>query len=198
MSLRVSYTFIAPFYDFLIKRALAQTRANSLAPLKAMTTGDVLIDGIGTGLDLPYLPRQHHYYGLDITHAMLWRCQNKLRDKNVYLVEADSMSLPFPDHSFDAVVLHLITAVVPRPLACLKEAARVLKHGGKIYMVDKFLRPAQWAPLRRLLSPLLGKLATRLDVVLEDLLAEITDLKVESDQPALAGGWFRQIRLHKI
>lgn len=198
MSLRVSYTFIAPFYDFVIKRALARARANSLAPLKTMTMGEVLIDGIGTGLDLPYLPPQHQYYGLDITHAMLRRCQNRLGDKQVYLVEADSMSLPFPDHSFDAVVLHLITAVVPRPLACLKEAARVLKRGGKIYMVDKFLRPAQWAPLRRLLSPLLGKLATRLDVVLEDLLIEITDLKVESDQPALAGGWFRQIRLYKV
>lgn len=198
MSLRVSYTFIAPFYDFVIKRALAGARANSLAPLKTMTMGEVLLDGIGTGLDLPYLPQQHHYCGLDITHAMLRRCQNRLGDKQVYLVEADSMRLPFPDHSFDAVVLHLITAVVPRPLACLKEAARVLKRGGKIYMVDKFLRPAQWAPMRRLLSPLLGKLATRLDVVLEDLLMEITDLKVESDQPALAGGWFRQIRLYKV
>jgi hypothetical protein len=36
-----------------------------------------------------------------------------------------------------------------------------------------------------------------LDVVFEEVLASIPQLKVEADMPVLAGGWFRSIRLVK-
>ncbi|MCP2821209.1 methyltransferase domain-containing protein, partial [Salmonella enterica subsp. enterica serovar Typhimurium] len=74
------------------------------------------------------------------------------------------------DAQFDCVVLHLIVAVVPDGAACLREAARVLRPGGAALVLDKFLRRGHPAPLRRLLSPLAGRIATRLDVVLEDAL----------------------------
>ncbi|MGH8662741.1 MAG: hypothetical protein ACREUX_00620, partial [Burkholderiales bacterium] len=60
-----------------------------------------------------------------------------------------------------------------------------------------FLAPSRPAPLRRLMSPLAGRIATRLDVVFEDVLARVPELRVASDQPALAGGWFRRIELRK-
>jgi len=41
------------------------------------------------------------------------------------------------------------------------------------------------------------RLATRLDVVFEDVLAEVPDLQVVSDTALLAGGWFRGIVLRK-
>jgi ubiquinone/menaquinone biosynthesis C-methylase UbiE len=105
--------------------------------------------------------------------------------------------LPFADASFDAVVLHLILAVVPDPRACLAEAARVLRPGGTILLLDKFLRAGQRAPLRRIANPLVRRLATRLDVVFEDVLREVKGLTVVDDQAALAGGWFRRIRLQR-
>jgi hypothetical protein len=37
--------------------------------------------------------------------------------------------------------------------------------------------------------------ATRLDVVFEEALAAAPALAVESDEPVLAGGWFRSIAL---
>jgi hypothetical protein len=40
--------------------------------------------------------------------------------------------------------------------------------------------------------------ATRLDVVFEDLLAQVAELAVACDEPALAGGWFRRIRLTRM
>jgi ubiquinone/menaquinone biosynthesis C-methylase UbiE len=116
----------------------------------------------------------------------------------IRLVAGDVMRLPFADASFDHAVLHLILAVVPEPLACLRETARVVRRGGVVLVLDKFLRPGQRAWLRRALTPIAGAVATRLDVVFEDLLGGVGGFVVESDQPALAGGWFRRIRLRRV
>jgi ubiquinone/menaquinone biosynthesis C-methylase UbiE len=94
-------------------------------------------------------------------------------------------------------VLHLIVAVLPHPDRCLAEAARVLKPGGRIFIFDKFLRPGERAWVRRSLSLIVAKLATRLDVVFEDVLSNTPNLSVVSDEPVLAGGWFRLIELMK-
>jgi ubiquinone/menaquinone biosynthesis C-methylase UbiE len=113
-------------------------------------------------------------------------------------VQGDAQNLPFADSSFDHAILHLILAVVPDPAACLAETARVLTPGGSVLIFDKFLLPAQRAPLRRLINPLLRRVATRLDVVFEEVLAGTPDLTLESKQPALASGWFRLIRLKRV
>jgi phosphatidylethanolamine/phosphatidyl-N-methylethanolamine N-methyltransferase len=86
---------------------------------------------------------------------------------------------------------------VPDPARCLAEIARVLRPGGEALVFDKFLRHGQRAPLRRLANPFVSRIATRLDVVFEPLLDAALGLKIEHDQPALAGGWFRMIRLRK-
>lgn len=195
MSLKTSYKFIAPFYDLLLDKPLARARANSLAPLGVQNPAKVLINGIGTGLDIPYLSAQHAYYGIDLTRAMLDGSKARMANQPVALVEGNSLSLPFADGSFDVAVLHLIVAVVPAPLICLQETARVLKPGGQVLLIDKFLRRGELAPIRRLLTPLVARIATRLDVVLEDLLEQVPELTIESDVPVMAKGWFRQIRL---
>jgi ubiquinone/menaquinone biosynthesis C-methylase UbiE len=155
----------------------------------------VLIPGIGTGLDVPHLPRGPWYVGLDFTRAMLARVPRGNAD--IALVRGDALRLPFRNASFDAVVLHLIVAVVPDPRQCLAEAARVAKPGAQLLLLDKFLRPGERAPVRRALNAVTRRVATRLDVVLEPLLAQVGGLEVESDMPALAGGWFRSVVLRK-
>ena len=72
-----------------------------------------------------------------------------------------------------------------------------MRPGGEALVFDKFLRHGQPALLRRLANPLMRRVATRLDVVFEPLLSATPALQVEDDQPALAGGWFRRIRLRK-
>lgn len=197
MSLKHSYTLIAPFYDAAIARATQAARARSLAALPT-EPGHVLLAGVGTGLDLPHLPLQHRYVGLDLTHAMLRRALPRAGKVEFAPVQGDAQCLPFADASFDSAVLHLILAVVPEPADCFAEIARVVKPGGQVIVFDKFLRRGQPALMRRLINPLVRRVATRLDVVFEDLLVAAPDLALEHDQPALVGGWFRLIRLRKL
>ena len=196
MGLRQSYTLFAPAYDLLLRRVSAPARRRSLALLPRDGRQRVLLTGVGTGLDAPYLPQNNEYVGIDITRAMLSRVPPS-PSVAIALVQGDSMRLPFADACFDFVVLHLIVAVVPEPALCLAEAARVLRRGGTMLVLDKFLRRGQMAPLRRALNPLSRAIATRMDVVWEDLLRAVPQIAVQSDEPVLARGWFRLIRAAK-
>lgn len=197
MSLKTSYTLLAPFYDVILARASAQSRKLSLQHLPPEGPLDILVNGIGTGLDLPFLPPAHRYTGLDLTPAMLKQAAARRAHLHLSLVQGNSLALPFADESFDHAVLHLIMAVVPDPRQCLRETARVLRPGGTVLILDKFLRPGQRAWLRRSLTPLVAQLATRLDVVFEEVLAGVPQLALISDVPVSVRGWFRAIRLVK-
>lgn len=197
MSLKTSYRFIAPFYDFFLQGATANARKRSLARLSNNDTLKILVNGVGTGLDFPFLPPHHQYTALDLTREMLARSVNQVANLDMAHAQGDSMSLPFANESFDVVVLHLILAVVPQPERCLAEATRVLKPGGRILVFDKFLQRGQRAWLRRTLNIFISRIATRLDVVFADVLATTPELCLISDEPALANGWFRLIELQK-
>ncbi len=196
MSLKHSYTLAAPFYDAFLTAATRGARKRSLSVLADGPPRNVLLLGVGTGLDLPHLPAQHKYVGLDLTAAMLKRARPRAADLHFAPLRGDVQRLPFPAASFDVAVLHLILAVVPAPTLCLAEAVRVLRPGGQLLIFDKFLRPGE-AGWKRMLNPLTRHVATRLDVVFEDLLEGVGDVKVTTNEAALASGWFRLIRLEK-
>lgn len=197
-NLKLSYTLLSPFYDLVAGPAFAAARRASLAALPREGGALVLVNGVGSGLDLPLLPPGHRYVGLDLTRAMLERARRRAADVAFLPVQGDSLALPFRAASFDHAVLHLILAVVPDAARALAETARVVRAGGSILVLDKFLRRGRGAPLRRALSPLAARVATRLDVIFEDALERVPGLRVTADEPAAAGGWFRRIRLERV
>lgn len=199
MALKHSYTLLAPIYDAIVSGPLDSYRIKSLTRLKESKEKHILINGIGSGLDIPYLPDDACYTGTDITPAMLQRAQKRAANYpvNIDFQLADSHALPFADNHFDAVIMHLILAVVPDPELALKEACRVLKPGGNIYIFDKFIRSGQLAIGRRLLNVFIRHIATRTDVVFEEVVSNCPQLDIISDEPALANGWFRLIELSK-
>ncbi|MDM8559335.1 class I SAM-dependent methyltransferase [Candidatus Parabeggiatoa sp. HSG14] len=194
-TLQQSYTLLSPLYDSVVALPTRIARQRSLAQLGDVQGMKILLCGIGTGLDIPYLPKGANYTGIDFTYAMLKRAKQPITTQDVNLHQGNVMQLPYPDHCFDVVIMHLILAVVPDSQKALDEATRVLAPNGKILILDKFLKPKQRAFVRRLLSPLISKIATRTDVVFEDL--SHPTLTVVSNTAALANGWFRQILMKK-
>jgi len=202
MNLRHAYTFWAPVYDLFLRGPMRHARRHNLGSLGPVDGQDIALIGIGSGLDLELLPELGQpalCCGIDLTHAMLLHAANRVArcPFPVGLCEGDAHALPHADECFDIVILHLILAVVPQPERALAEASRITRPGGRILIFDKFLKPGQTAPIRRMISPLLGRLATRTDVTLEPLLSAHPELTVRRDEPLLAKGWFRGITLEK-
>jgi phosphatidylethanolamine/phosphatidyl-N-methylethanolamine N-methyltransferase len=195
---RWRYSLYGPIYD-PVARLFTAYRRRSLEGLDLRAGEKVLLIGAGTGLDLEWMPTGLHITATDLTPVMVERL--KRRSERLGLPVAarvmDGQALDFPDGQFDVVILHLILAVIPDPLACIREAERVLRPGGRIGVMDKFLPPGQSAsPVRKLLNGLTRLLATSINRRWEDLLAH-TGLEMVSDEPVGLSGNFRVIRLRK-
>ena len=185
MALKHSYTLLAPIYDSLVSgESIDACRKKSLSRIDDPRNKNILINGIGSGLDIPFLAKDACYIGTDITPAMLDRAKNRTKKHpiDISFQVADSQALPFESNTFDVVVMHLILAVVPH---------------GKIYLFDKFIKPGQLAITRRLLDLFLRHVATRTNVVFENVLKTCPQLNLIHDEPVLAKGWFRLIELRK-
>lgn len=194
---RLRYSLWAPLYHPMV-RAFDGARQTVIASLGLEPGQRLLIVGAGTGADLPFVPDGVAVLATDLTPAMLERARPRLRP-GIELRVMDGHALELPDASFDAVLLHLVLAVIPDPAACVREAARVLKPGGTLSVFDKFVADDRQPSLfRRAASRVASVFFTHLDRRLGDILAASgAALVVETDEPALAGGLFRRIRLRK-
>ncbi|MGC8883540.1 MAG: class I SAM-dependent methyltransferase [Bryobacteraceae bacterium] len=183
----------APHYDRLISFEPQRRRSLELAALRPGER--VLICGCGTGLDLPLLPAGLQVFAVDASRGMLSRALARGCASPVSFARMDAQQLAFPDSCFDCVLLHLIVAIVPDPLACLREAARVLRPSGRIALFDKY-HDGRGRPrlIRRTLNPLMRLLATDLNVPLPRLVRQ-AGLEMVHEEPALLRGLFRLARL---
>jgi ubiquinone/menaquinone biosynthesis C-methylase UbiE len=195
---RLRYTVWAPAYDVIARAAGFDTARRLSIDRLQLASGDrVLIVGAGTGLDLDFLPSNVHVTAIDVTPAMLKRLELRAArtGRSVTVRIMDARQLTFPDASFDAVVMHLILAVMPEPERGLREAVRVLKPGGRIAVFDKFLGDEERPSLkRRLLNVLARPLFSDLNRRLGPMMAR-TPLIIEHDEPVAFGGTYRVVTL---
>ena len=102
--------------------------------------GRLLDIGCGTGGLLEKLsPRIEEGLGVDASRDMLALARSRLTERgltHIAVRQADMYRLPLPDAAFDAVTLHMVLHYAEDPAAALAEAARVLRPGGRLLILD--------------------------------------------------------------
>jgi ubiquinone/menaquinone biosynthesis C-methylase UbiE len=142
--------------------------------------------GVGTGKNLPYY-RGQHVTGIDISDKMLKsaRLKNQKLKKGADLRVADAQALPFADGSFDAALATFVFCSVPDPVKGLREVKRVVKNGGKIYLMEH-VRPTR--------SRLLGLLFDLFDPIFSRLTGAHINRKTVSN---LENAGFKIVTRHE-
>ncbi len=94
--------------------------------------------GCGTGaLAAALAPHVRGVVGVDQSAAMLRAARRRVEGlENVALRRGPLEDLPLDDSSCDAALLVLVLTYVAEPIAALREAARILRPGGRAVVVD--------------------------------------------------------------
>ena len=102
--------------------------------------GRLLDIGTGTGRLLELLaPRLDRGLGVDASRAMLALARSRLAKAELAhcaVRQADMYRLPLPDGGFDTAILQMVLHYAEDPAAAVTEAARVLRPGGRLLIVD--------------------------------------------------------------
>jgi len=133
------------FFSACYEAGLRKTEEAGLREVRhellAGARGRVMEVGAGTGLNLEHYPEGVE--GLTLTEPdphMTKRLREKLaslgRSTEISVIGAPAEKLPFPDDSFDTVVVTLVLCTVPDPAAALREISRVLKPDGQLLFLE--------------------------------------------------------------
>lgn len=102
---------------------------------------DLLVDlGTGTGHVLEvFAPQAKSAVGIDMNRQMLAYARartDRLGLSHVQLRQGDLFNVPLSEASADAVVLHQVLHFLDDPATAIGEAARLLRPGGRLLIVD--------------------------------------------------------------
>jgi Methylase involved in ubiquinone/menaquinone biosynthesis len=192
------YRTWAPIYDSVMRPVYGAARRRAIGLMNLQAGEKVLIPGVGTGLDLPLIPKGVQVTGIDLTPAMLEKARAKSIDQDMIFAVMNAQALQFPDDTFDAIILNLILSVVPDGTAAFAEAWRVLRPGGRAVIFDKFLPDSEHPTLfRKLLGCAIRSIGTDPNRRLSDIFCQMQGLIVERDEPSLLKGQYRIILVRK-
>jgi ubiquinone/menaquinone biosynthesis C-methylase UbiE len=129
----------AAFYDRVSKGSEEAGLREERRQLLAAAAGATLEIGAGTGLNLQHYPAA-------VTRLVLAEPDEHMRRRlarrvaearpAAEIVDAGVERLPFPDASFDTVVVTFVLCSVPEQEAALAEVARVLRPGGRLLFLE--------------------------------------------------------------
>ena len=124
----------AAYQDLLLTSQIA-TVLGQVGP-----QAQVLDCGVGSGslsiaLD-GILTDRATFHGIDISAEMLLQARSKMHAAGLraHCQQADVLSLPYNDQSFDVVMAAHVLEHLPNPRRALKEMIRVLKPGGMVFV----------------------------------------------------------------
>ena len=101
---------------------------------------DLLDIGTGTGRIVQVCaPRVGRAVGVDLSREMLMVARSNLERaklRNCTVRHGNMYQLPLPGESFDVVTVHQVLHYAEAPAEVIREAARVLRPGGRLVVVD--------------------------------------------------------------
>jgi len=161
---RAMFDRIAPVYDAMNRTMTAglDRRWRRVTAETVVRPGDAVLDACcGTGdLALAATRIGARVTGLDFSERMLERARRKAPD--LQWVNGDLLALPFEDSRFDAATVGFGVRNVDDLERALRELRRVLRHGGRLGILEITRPRGLVAPFYRLwfdaVVPLLGKL----------------------------------------
>lgn len=102
--------------------------------------GHVLEIGIGTGLNAPHYDKQkaHTIVGLDPALRLHRLAAKRIAQAGlkIELVGLSAERIPYPDRTFDSVLMTYTLCSIPDPVSALKEMHRVLKPEGRLVFCE--------------------------------------------------------------
>ncbi|MFN7917762.1 MAG: metalloregulator ArsR/SmtB family transcription factor [Vicinamibacterales bacterium] len=111
-----------------------------LLALAAFADPDAVVGDLGCGtgqVSAAVAPFVAGVIGVDSSAAMLQAARKRLQgQRNVELRRGDLETLPIDDDTLDTATMMLVLHHIPEPGRALAEAARVLKPGGRLVLVD--------------------------------------------------------------
>jgi phosphatidylethanolamine/phosphatidyl-N-methylethanolamine N-methyltransferase len=145
-----AYDRWAPVYDLIFNLPFQPGRlaAASAAAQAAGRNGEILVVGVGTGLELPLLPKATRVTGVDLSRAMLDVARRRVARLGLAhvaaLTEMDAQALNLPDAAFDVALAPYVMSVVPNPARALDEMWRVTRPGGELVLINHFAAARGW------------------------------------------------------
>ncbi|MEO5820592.1 MAG: class I SAM-dependent methyltransferase [Vicinamibacteraceae bacterium] len=140
-----AYDFWSHFYDVVAAPWEYGARAQALATLPGGVGSSVLDVGIGPGSNFFKVAKAAGpgatVYGVDLSRKMVRKASRRLRRSGIgtaRVMEADAVTLPFANESFDTVLSSYLLDLMPiEVIACaLTEFLRVLKPSGRAVLVN--------------------------------------------------------------
>ncbi len=176
------------FYDIVdsapvISRRQREWKRLAVDDLMLRKGHRVLDIGTGSGELLPMIAERRNdveIVGVDISRKMLEVASERTKEYgNIRLVREDVSSLTFPDGYFDSAIASFAMTTFPDPKGALKEAARVVKPGGKIVILDTGKPEKGLARVPHLLMTPVARLfgRTHIDRDIEKVASKINGIK---------------------
>ena len=127
---------IAHRYDDSWGRVFRRFYRLMLAQVASWPGASILDVGCGTGSMLRIMADQHaiNGFGIDMAENMIKEAQRKCPEMNIQVSRCEET--PFEDHSFDVITTNLAYHHFSDRAGFAKEAARILKPGGRLYIGD--------------------------------------------------------------
>ena len=154
---RRHYDRSAGSYDRIISWAEKALFGGAREWVCLQARGEVLEIAVGTGRNFPFYPEGVRLSGIELSPKMLDLARRRARElgRDADLRVGDAHNLPYPDASFDTVIVTLALCTIPDHRRALAEAARVLRPGGELLLLEHVRSPV--LPVRllqRVLEPL--------------------------------------------